>query len=51
MSPTDVTIDGCDTLPKLFLKKSVERGESIAMREKDFGIWQSYSCNDYRSYA
>ena len=51
MSSTDVTIDGCDTLPKLFLKKSVERGESIAMREKDFGIWQSYSWNDYRAYA
>jgi long-chain acyl-CoA synthetase len=46
-----VTIDGCDTLPKLFLKKSAERGERIAMREKDFGIWQSYSWNDYRAYA
>jgi long-chain acyl-CoA synthetase len=46
-----VTIEGCDTLPKLFLKKSAERGERIAMREKDFGIWQSYSWNDYRAYA
>ena len=43
MSAAEVTIDGCDTLPKLFLKKSAERGERIAIREKDFGIWQSYS--------
>lgn len=46
-----IEIDGCDTLPKLFLKRSIERGERIAMREKDFGIWQSYSWNDYRERA
>ncbi|MGI9248543.1 MAG: AMP-binding protein, partial [Woeseiaceae bacterium] len=46
-----IAIDGCDTLPKLFLKKSAARGDRIAMREKDFGIWQSYSWNDYREYA
>jgi len=51
MSSTAVTIDGCDTLPKLFLKKSAERGERTAMREKDFGIWQSYSWHDYRDHA
>ena len=51
MNAEAITIDGCDTLPKLFLKKSAERGESIAMREKDFGIWQSYSWKDYRAYA
>jgi len=51
MTAGPVTIDGCDTLPKLFLKKSAERGERIAMREKDFGIWQSYSWSDYRHHA
>jgi long-chain acyl-CoA synthetase len=51
MTAGPVTIDGCDTLPKLFLKKSAERGERIAMREKDFGIWQSYSWSDYRRHA
>ncbi len=51
MNSETVTIDGCDTLPKLFLKKSAERGDRIAMREKDFGIWQSYSWNDYRARA
>lgn len=46
-----IVVDGCDTVPKLFLKKSAERGERIALREKDFGIWQSYSWNDYRAFA
>jgi long-chain acyl-CoA synthetase len=47
----DLIISGCDTLPKLFLKNSAIRGDRIAMREKDFGIWQSYSWTDYREYA
>ena len=51
MNDDSVTIEGCDTLPKLFLKKSAERGDRVAMREKDFGIWQSYSWRDYREYA
>lgn len=44
-------VDGCDTLPKLFLKKAAERGDKVAMREKDFGIWQTYSWSDYRDRA
>jgi long-chain acyl-CoA synthetase len=44
-------VDGCDTMPKLFLKKSLERGDKVAMREKDFGIWQSYTWNDFRNRA
>ena len=48
---TAVLQDGCDTLPKLFLKKSKERGDRIAMREKDFGVWQSYSWSNYRARA
>ena len=51
MSGNAISVDGCDTLPKLFLKKSAERRDRIAMREKDFGIWQSYSWNDYRARA
>ncbi|MDX1499185.1 MAG: AMP-binding protein [Woeseiaceae bacterium] len=46
-----ILVDGCDTLPKLFLKKSAERGPRVAMREKDFGIWQSYTWQDYRERA
>lgn len=51
MSLATIMVDGCDTLPKLFLKKSAERGDRVAMREKDFGIWHSYSWNDYRHNA
>ena len=51
MSDMNITIEGCRTLPQLFLKKSRERGARIAMREKDFGIWQSYAWDDYRDYA
>ena len=46
-----LVIDGCDTLPKLFLKNSAAWAERIAMREKDFGIWQSYTWSDYRQYS
>lgn len=36
------------TLPQLFLRKCAEHGESqIAMREKDRGIWKSYTWRDY----
>ena len=51
MSAGTITIEGCRTLPQLFLRKSAERGERIAMREKDYGIWQSYSWDDYREFA
>lgn len=51
MSKPKVQIDGCDTVAKLFLKKCDERGDAVAMREKDFGIWQSYTWNDYRERA
>lgn len=46
-----IEIQGCDTVPKLFLKVSAERGEQIAMREKDFGIWQAYTWSHYRKRA
>ena len=51
MNWPEVSSQGCDTLPKLFLKMSAVRADRIAMREKDFGIWQSYSWTDYREYA
>ena len=36
-----------DTLPALLVRQSRERGDAVALREKEFGIWQSYSWNDY----
>ncbi|MDJ0949253.1 MAG: AMP-binding protein [Alphaproteobacteria bacterium] len=32
-----------DTFPKLLLKNVKERGDQPAMREKDFGIWQTWT--------
>jgi long-chain acyl-CoA synthetase len=51
MNDATLVINGCRTLPQLFLKNSTERGSRIAMREKDYGIWQSYSWDDYREFA
>ena len=42
-----VSFDGCDTLPKLFRKRYTDDGDSIAMREKDLGIWRSITWRDY----
>ena len=36
-------VDGCDTLPKLFLYRCRTLGGRTAHREKHLGIWKSYS--------
>ena len=35
------------TLPQLLVEKASEKGNKVAMREKDFGIWQELSWNGY----
>jgi len=35
-----------DTFPKLLLHNAIQRGTRPAIREKDFGIWQSWSWSD-----
>ena len=48
LSKPPFLIDGCDTIPKLFLKRCKELGSNkIAHREKKFGKWDSYSWKDY----
>ena len=44
-------VQGCDTMPKLFLQQSAAWADRVAMREKDFGIWQTYTWSDYRARA
>jgi long-chain acyl-CoA synthetase len=44
-------VDGCDTLPKLFAKRVAELADRTAHREKDYGIWRSYSWNHYFEHA
>ena len=34
----NTVIDGCSTLPALFLKRVQEHPGTVALREKDFGI-------------
>ncbi|MGE0500734.1 MAG: long-chain fatty acid--CoA ligase [Rhizobiaceae bacterium] len=43
--------DGCDTLAKLFLQRCKELGPKVAHREKDYGIWLSYTWADFLEHA
>ena len=36
-------LESCDSFPKLLLRNAAVRGARPAMREKDYGIWQSWS--------
>ena len=51
MTETAIHIEGCDTVAKLWRKHCLARGERIAHREKDLGIWQSSSWLDYYQRA
>ncbi len=42
---------GCDTMAKLFRHQCKRYGDRIAHREKDLGIWQSYSWTEYYTRA
>jgi len=44
-------IDGCDTIPRLFWKRVQDNPDKVALREKDFGIWNEYSWNDWGEQA
>ncbi len=42
-SRTNGRADSPDTFPKLLLQRAKHHGDRYAMREKDFGIWQSWT--------
>ena len=44
-------IDGQDTTPKLFRMRCQALGARTALREKTFGIWRSFSWQDYFAQA
>ena len=44
-------IDGCETVPTLFRKRVADLGPKVAIREKDYGIWNEYSWTDYGEQA
>jgi long-chain acyl-CoA synthetase len=39
------------TLPRVFLDRVAEYGDQVALREKDFGIWQSITWNKYLTHV
>ncbi len=38
---------GLDTFPKLALRNAQRLSRKVAIREKDLGIWQSYTWSQY----
>ena len=57
MTPTDSAvdelcrIDGCTTLSALFRKRVREHPDEVALREKDLGIWNEYTWQDFGDEA
>jgi long-chain acyl-CoA synthetase len=49
--PPIVQIDGCSNLPALFWQRVTELADRVIIREKDFGIWNEYTWQDYGDYA
>ena len=47
VTPPKVGIDGCTTIPALFRKRVTDLPDKVAIREKDFGIWNEYTWADY----
>ena len=48
---TEQLIDGCTTVPRLFWKRVGEWSGRVALREKDFGIWNEYTWAHYGEQA
>ncbi|WP_170398774.1 AMP-dependent synthetase/ligase [Ruegeria arenilitoris] len=46
-----VHVDECTTITQLFQKRCAALGDRTAHREKDLGIWKSYSWADYWQHA
>jgi long-chain acyl-CoA synthetase len=42
-----ITIEGCDTVIKLFRHRVKQLGDKTALREKNFGIWEAFTWADY----
>ena len=47
LSKGPLIVDGCDTLPKLFAQRCVELKTKTAHREKDYGIWLSFTWKEF----
>ena len=47
----EVVVHGCTTISQLFWKRVTEKPDKIALREKDFGIWNEYTWREYGEIA
>jgi long-chain acyl-CoA synthetase len=45
------TLQGEDTFPKLLLRNARTIGERVAMREKEYGIWNSFTWRAYHAHV
>ena len=45
------TVEGFDTIPGLFWHRVTTMADAVAIREKDFGIWNEYTWQDYGEQA
>ena len=46
-----VEIDSAETIPQLFQRRVDELPDKVAIREKDFGIWNEYTWSDWGEQA
>ena len=46
MSGSNAEANSADTFPKLLARNAVVRGDRVSIREKAFGIWQSWTWAD-----
>ncbi len=44
-------LGGDDTFPKLLVRNGRTIGDRVAMREKEYGIWQSYTWREYQDHV
>jgi long-chain acyl-CoA synthetase len=47
LAVSEIAIDGCTTLPALFWQRVTTLAGKVALREKDFGIWNEYTWAQY----
>ena len=48
---SDISIEGSTTVSDLFFKRVTGAKEKVAMREKDFGVWNEYTWEDWGNQA
>ncbi len=51
LNPPAVAIDGCTNVASLFWRRVTDHADKVAIREKDFGLWNEYTWRDYGDLA